>query len=186
MVVEILYRKCAHMFNRYRTYVGVYCLLLSGYVSGSVVDLLTLEHHLHQLINQLPPPKARTKQRLILFNQATCAWNIEDFFQRFSFGKILKKRSHATGAFYAFGAAKAEIWQLDKEDIRSKDDHSVVIMHQGDYFYLDMLHKDHIEVFDKQLKARTVIDLFGSVDDYKKNQSLQQQRTIRLKGALRG
>lgn len=52
---------------------------------------------------------------------------------------------------------------------------------KGDYFYLDDLHFDHIEVFDKNGKAKKVLNLDGSLNEKKTKAALDEGRTIDVK-----
>ncbi len=143
-------------------------------IGASPIDLLRLEHGFHQLINQIPaPPRGK---EYILFNRATCAWSVEDFFERFALGTVVKDNAHPTGYVYRFGTKDSPIWQVTKDIIYWGN----TVLYAGDYFYLDLLHKDHFEVFDASLKARTVIDLFGKEDMRKKDEAIRQKRTIKL------
>ena len=43
---------------------------------------------------------------------------------------------------------------------------------KGDRFYLDNLHKDHIEVFDKKGNFRVVLNLDGSINEAKTKKAI--------------
>ncbi|MBN1468663.1 MAG: hypothetical protein JW924_08065, partial [Fusobacteriaceae bacterium] len=49
---------------------------------------------------------------------------------------------------------------------------------KGDKFYLDGLHKDHIEVFDKQRKVKAVLNLDGTINISKTETALKEGRKI--------
>jgi len=50
---------------------------------------------------------------------------------------------------------------------------------KGDQFYLDGLHKDHIEIFDKRGNFRAVLNLDGSVNERKTQQAEAEGRKIK-------
>lgn len=50
---------------------------------------------------------------------------------------------------------------------------------RGDHYYLDGLHKDHIEVFDENGNFKTVLNLDGTVND--KKSKAASKRKINLK-----
>ena len=45
---------------------------------------------------------------------------------------------------------------------------------KGDRFYLDNLHKDHIEVFDKKGNFRVVLNLYASINEAKTKKRLEE------------
>ncbi|NRF50264.1 hypothetical protein HRF68_22055, partial [Pseudomonas stutzeri] len=49
---------------------------------------------------------------------------------------------------------------------------------KGDRFYLDALHKNHIEVFDANGRAKAVLNLDGSLDDIKTTKALAEGRKL--------
>lgn len=51
---------------------------------------------------------------------------------------------------------------------------------KGDYFYLDRLHKDHIEVFNKHGRINGVLNLDGSKNNAKSFVAFEQNRTIQI------
>ena len=48
----------------------------------------------------------------------------------------------------------------------------------GDQFYLDGMHKNHIEVFDSSNRVKAVLNLDGSYNEAKTRVALAQGRTI--------
>src|SRR5262249_39630126 len=114
----------------------------------------------------------------IAFHPATCAQSMQDFFSRFTFGKFLARISQPTHHFFYFQEGPAEIFQAleDVCSVEAAEEEADPVMYAGDYFYLDLLHKDHLEVFDATLHARTVINLDGTENTHKKAQALTQKR----------
>ena len=53
------------------------------------------------------------------------------------------------------------------------------ILKKGDQIYLDGLHKNHLEVFTKNGKLRTVLNLDGNVNWSKLKQALKQGRNLK-------
>ena len=51
---------------------------------------------------------------------------------------------------------------------------------RGDYFYLDGLHKDHIEVFNKVGKIKFILNLDGSINQAKTKKATAQKRRLLL------
>ncbi|MDT1942688.1 MULTISPECIES: hypothetical protein [Carnobacterium] len=81
--------------------------------------------------------------------------NMSEFFKS-KFGKKLKDCSNKTnrtvdGQSVYTVTGKTDIPRLNK----------------GDQFYLDGLHKDHLEVFNKQGKFKYVLNLDGSINEMK-------------------
>lgn len=79
--------------------------------------------------------------------------NMKTFFQG-SFGSILKKSSSGTSQIYK----KQRVFEISNKMKEYK------YLRKGDKFYLDSLHKNHIEVFDKNGKARLVLNLDGTIN----------------------
>lgn len=93
--------------------------------------------------------------------------NMNDFFNNYEFGRRLKDNSRKTGLFYN----GASIYEAT-DDI---GDH----INDGDKFYLDSLHKDHLEVTDRYGKIKRVLNIDGSVNSDKENKALDQGRRLR-------
>ncbi|MBO1111297.1 hypothetical protein J2P76_05010 [Bordetella petrii] len=49
---------------------------------------------------------------------------------------------------------------------------------RGDKFYLDAMHKNHIEVFDANGRAKAVLNLDGSLNDIKTTKALAEGRKL--------
>ena len=76
--------------------------------------------------------------------------NMKEFFDDLPFGNILKNLSTRTSKRFQ----GQTIYKAKKDAGNIK---------KGDHFYLDNLHKDHIEVFDKRGSFRHVIGLDGVI-----------------------
>lgn len=87
--------------------------------------------------------------------------NMREFFE-LDFGKLLKGK---------VTKVKNQLYKVT-ENIEN------TYLRQGDQFYLDRLHFDHIEVFDKNGRAQLVLNLNGSVNLNKTEIALKQRRTI--------
>jgi hypothetical protein len=83
------------------------------------------------------------------------AANMYDVFENHPVGKILKNCAKKTKN-YVQGQT---IWQATKDMIEYG-------IKESDYFYLDNLHKDHIEVFKStgKMLLRTILNLDGSIN----------------------
>ena len=66
------------------------------------------------------------------------------------------------------------VYRLDRKVTISEE----LIFDIGDQFYLDALHKDHLEVFNKRGKIVTVLNLDGTVNAKKASQARQEGRRI--------
>ena len=80
--------------------------------------------------------------------------NMQEFFET-DFGEQLKKSVRKTKRHY------------DGQAIYEVVDKSIPGLKKGDQIYLDGIHKDHIEVFDKRGRFRKVINLDGSTNKIK-------------------
>ncbi|PEA54982.1 cytosolic protein [Bacillus pseudomycoides] len=78
--------------------------------------------------------------------------NMKDFFEN-GFGNEIKSKVSKTSKKYQ----GQTVYKVDK-----KVDNPY--LKKGDQFYLDNLHKDHIEVFDKQGNFRAVLNLDGNIN----------------------
>ena len=54
-----------------------------------------------------------------------------------------------------------------------------VVLNKGDHFYLDKLHGDHIEVFNRRGKVRDVLDLGGNQMREKFERAKNEGRNIK-------
>lgn len=52
---------------------------------------------------------------------------------------------------------------------------------KGDKIYLDNLHKDHLEVFDKRGNAKAVLNLDGTLNYDKTEKVLSEGRKLKIK-----
>lgn len=94
--------------------------------------------------------------------------NMKDFFRNFEFGKLLKSKSDPT-----------------KLDFQGKKIYKITekihpYLKKGDYIYLDALHLDHIEVFDKNKNFVCVLNLNGSFNKSKTVKALNENRKIKF------
>ena len=85
--------------------------------------------------------------------------NMQEFFET-DFGEQLKKSVRKTKRHY------------DGQAIYEVVDKSIPGLKKGDQIYLDGIHKDHIEVFDKRGRFKKVINLDGLVNDIKTKSAL--------------
>lgn len=53
-----------------------------------------------------------------------------------------------------------------------------IYLNKGSKLYLDNLHKDHLEVFDKRANAKVVLNLDGTLNVSKTEQSLKEARKL--------
>src|SRR5690606_25201565 len=49
---------------------------------------------------------------------------------------------------------------------------------EGDKFYLDAMHKNHLEVFDRNGKIKAVLNLDGTLNDSKTKKALAEARKL--------
>jgi filamentous hemagglutinin len=68
--------------------------------------------------------------------------------------------------------------QIDGQAVYKAID-DVGAISKGDYFYLDGMHKDHLEVFDSREKFKSVVNMDGTLNNSKTN--LGQGRRINVK-----
>lgn len=94
--------------------------------------------------------------------------NMKQFFKEFELGQLLAPSSIKTNHQYQGQA----IYRLEKK-INS-------FLKKGYCFYLDALHKDHIEIFDYTGRALFVMNLDGTLNIVKSKIVREQQRTIKL------
>ena len=92
--------------------------------------------------------------------------NMGKFFKQTGFGENAKNNSQKSSKIYQ-GQTVYKATTKINEHIRN-----------GDQFYLDGKHKDHIEVFDESDKIRTVLNLDGSVNYEKWNKAQKEGRTL--------
>ena len=120
---------------------------------------------LHSRINKRSssePRNANNKNSGEKKNHAQTVSNMQEFFNETEFGKLIKDKCEkvkGTNQHYRM-TKKVREFGLKK----------------GDEFYLDTLHKDHIEVFDKHDKSKTVLKLSGK--EFTKKLNNAKFRTI--------
>ena len=73
---------------------------------------------------------------------------------------------------------KTRLQQIDGQSVYKATD-NVGTISKGDYFYLDGMHKDHLEVFDSRGKFKAVVNMDGTLNDSKT--SAGQGRKINVK-----
>lgn len=61
-------------------------------------------------------------------------------------------------------------------EVTSKTDN--MYLKKGDKLYLDNLHKDHLEVFNKRGNAKAVLNLGGTLNVSKTEQALKEARRL--------
>lgn len=96
----------------------------------------------------------------------------DDMLKLSPFGKLLEQRSVFTGFFFKFQAGESPIFRAT-QDVNDN-------IKAGDLFYLDLYHKDHIEVFDARGNAKIVLCLDGQVHQWKTDAALRSQRTLNI------
>ncbi len=92
--------------------------------------------------------------------------NMSEFFET-EFGQKLKKVLQKTSKRY------------DGQSVYKVTEDVGDILKKGDQIYLDGLHKNHLEVFTKNGKLRTVLNLDGNVNWSKLKQALKQGRNLK-------
>ncbi|MFA6066457.1 MAG: hypothetical protein WC707_04745 [Candidatus Babeliaceae bacterium] len=85
-------------------------------------------------------------------------FTMKDFFNS-DIGRELKKESIPTGYIYQ----GAQIYKVNGKPNNQ-------YLNKGDQFYLDMLHRNHIEVFDKSGTAKCVLNMDGTLNGLKTGQ----------------
>ena len=85
-------------------------------------------------------------------HNANCAVdNMSSFFSDFDFGKRIQSKSFGTKLKYD----GQKIYKVTTKDAGSA-------LKKGDYYYLDGMHKDHIEVYDSNGLSKFVLNLDGT------------------------
>ena len=92
--------------------------------------------------------------------------NMSEFFQT-EFGKLIKGGVSKT---------KQQFQGQSIYEVTKKIDNKY--LKKGDKFYLDNLHKDHLEVFDKRGNAKAVLNLDGTINVSKTEQALNEGRKL--------
>ena len=96
--------------------------------------------------------------------------NTKQFFELTSLGKALREQSTRTGRVFH----GAPIYKISE-----KIEIGETVLKEGHHFYLDNLHKDHIEVFNKRGNISDVLDLSGNRLVEKLRRAEEQGRNIR-------
>ncbi len=92
--------------------------------------------------------------------------NMGEFFGQQGFGSQMKDNSQKTNQIY------------DGQSIyQAKSDTGDYII-KGDKYYLDGLHKNHIEVFDKNRNIKAVMNLDGPLNRAKTDKALMEGRKL--------
>ncbi|MBF0313783.1 MAG: hypothetical protein HQK50_03080 [Oligoflexia bacterium] len=86
-----------------------------------------------------------------------------------SFGKMLKENSNKTSKMIQ-GQSVFEVTENAPEGFK--------LLKKGDQFYLDNLHKDHLEVFTKNGRFKHVLNLDGTYNVEKTAKAMKQGRSI--------
>lgn len=81
--------------------------------------------------------------------------NMKQFFNESEFGRLLKKHSVKAEGRYDGQSIYKITQKIQRRDY---------IIDKDDYFYLDGLHKDHLEFFSKSRKSKMVLDLNGALN----------------------
>jgi len=90
--------------------------------------------------------------------------NMGEFFKQSGFGNLAKESSQKSSQVFQ-GKSVYQAKNAIGEHIS-----------RGDKYYLDGLHKDHIEVFDSRGKVKAVLNLDGSYDQKKTESAIKEKR----------
>ena len=93
--------------------------------------------------------------------------NMDEFFQG-SFGGTFKNSSTATSKVQQ----GQTVYRIENKIPGNP------VLKKGDQVYLDASHKDHLEVFNSRGKAKSVLNLDGTVNHKKANKAIKEGRTI--------
>ena len=89
--------------------------------------------------------------------------NISTFFEKTEFGKSLQGKAQKVRG--------RQVYKMTQDSPCGR-------LAKGDHFYLDLKHRDHIEVYNKRGKSVTVLNLDGTVNKAKEVVALEQGRRI--------
>ncbi|QPT40972.1 Uncharacterised protein [Oligella ureolytica] len=92
---------------------------------------------------------------------------MKEFFSQSGFGKQLEVSSTKTNKI------------VQGQSVYRADDNMGNNIKKGNLFYLDNLHKDHIEVFNKRGDFIHVLNLDGSINDSKTEAVNKQKRKLK-------
>jgi hypothetical protein len=98
--------------------------------------------------------------------------NMYEFFEQREFGKLLKNHCRKTKMRFQGQSVYEVVGDIENCSIKS-----------GEFFYLDNLHKNHLEVFEgcgKIKKQSTIINLDGSIHSKKAAKNNTKNRRITL------
>ena len=96
--------------------------------------------------------------------------NMSEFFSDAPLGRMLRGSAERTGKTYQ----SVPIYRMSR-----KMEIGEVKLGKGDHFYLDKLHGDHIEVFNRKGKIKEVLDLGGNRLNAKYNRAKDEGRNIK-------
>jgi len=100
-------------------------------------------------------------------NEVTSVRNMKEFFENTKFGQELKQ--------YVRKTSKQKHGQTVYEVTEKLPEYG---LKEGDQLYLDGLHKDHLEIFKKNGKAKDVLNLSGSRNLEKAKEARKANRNI--------
>jgi hypothetical protein len=103
-------------------------------------------------------------------NGVTQVENMTQFFESTNLGKALSGQSQKTGRVFQ----GAPVYKMT-EKVKIGE----TALKKGDHFYLDNLHKDHLEVFNKQGKLVDVLNFNGERLVKKLRNAQKQERNIK-------
>lgn len=92
--------------------------------------------------------------------------NMSEFFKQSGFGSLAKESSQKTSQVFQ-GQSVYQAKNAVGEHIS-----------KGDKYYLDGMHKDHIEVFDSRGKVKAVLNLDGSYNQKKTESAINEERRL--------
>ena len=116
------------------------------------IDKNTLQS-IRKLITKNPGVNKAVPERIVADIPSTPVHNINEFFTSIT-GGVFKTASSRTSKIYD----GQRVYRADK-DIVLQDGTKI---RRGDQFYLDGLHKNHLEVFDARGNPRIKVDLAGN------------------------
>ena len=122
--------------------------------------------------SRMPGKKFETKYvyRPVKVSRALKVNNMSELFSGTPLGKMLKLNFERTGKTFQ----SAPVYRVS-EKMKIGD----VDLKKGDHFYLDKLHGDHVEVFNKRGKIKDVLDLGGNRLENKLDGARKEGRTIK-------
>ncbi|KER04457.1 hypothetical protein MEG1DRAFT_01003, partial [Photorhabdus temperata subsp. temperata Meg1] len=92
--------------------------------------------------------------------------NMGEFFRQSGFGSQMKNNARKTNQIYD----GQSVYQV-KGDVGE-------YISKGDKYYLDGMHKNHIEVFDSKHKIKAVLNLDGSLNRSKTDKAIEEGRRL--------